>query len=198
MLLPREKLIGTPILSLQTGAPLAQTSDILIDPRRLHITAFYCDGPLVNEQPALLHTSDIREFSDIGFIVDSSDDIMPPDGLVRLQEIIDFGFDLLHMKVVDSHQKKLGKVVDFSVESNSFMIKKITVKRPLLHSLNDSELIIDREQIVEITDDTIIVRAPSIESHEVSAARQPIVNPFRKHDPQIEGSSRNSFLPPRQ
>lgn len=190
MLLLAQRLLNLPILSLQTGSPLAYTTELLIDPRRLHVVAFYCEGPLVDEHPALVHTSDIREFSDIGFIVDDSDNIMSLEGLVRLQGIIDYNFQLEGMKVIDNHQKKLGKVSEFTVETESFLIKKITVKRPLLQSLNDAELIIDREQIVEITHDTIIVRAPTVEDHQTAAVQQPIVNPFRKHDPQVEGSSR--------
>lgn len=170
---------------------MAFTTEPLIDPRRLHIIAFYCDGPMVEEHPSILHTSDIREFSDIGFIVDGSDNIMSSEGLVRLQEIIDFDFSLIGMKVIDNHKKKLGKVNDFSVETESFLIKKLNIKRPLLQSLNDAELIIDREQIIEITHDTIIVRAPTVEDGQHATAPHSIVNPFRKHDPQIEGSSQN-------
>lgn len=187
MLVYSDRLHDIPVLSLQTGSPLAITSEPLIDPRRLHVIAFYCEGPLVDIKPAVLHTADIREFSDIGIIVDGSDDIMSPEGLVRLQEIIDFNFSLIGMKVIDNHQKKIGKVYDYTVETESFIIKKLSIKRPLLQSLNDAELLIDREQIIEITSDTIIVRAPSVEVRHTEAIQQQFVNPFRKSDPQTEG-----------
>lgn len=187
MLVYSDRLNNVPVLSLQTGSPLATTSTPLIDPRRLHVIAFYCEGPLVDVQPAVLHTTDIREFSDIGIIVDGSDNIMSPEGLVRLQEIIDFDFPLIGMKVIDNHQKKIGKVYDYTVETESFIIKKLSIKRPLLQSLNDTELLIDREQIIEITHDTIIVRAPSVEVRHTEAIQHQFVNPFRKTDPQTEG-----------
>lgn len=142
---------------------------------------------MVDESPAILYSSDIREFSDIGMIVDGSDNIMSPEGLVRLQEIIDFNFSLIGMKVIDNHQKKLGKVSDYTIETESFLIKKLSVKRPLLQSLNDAELLIDRNQIVEITHDTVVVRAPTVENRaEHETNHQPVVNPFRKSGPQVE------------
>ncbi len=188
MLLSSDRLQDIPILSLQTGSPLAYTVRPLIDPRRLYITAFYCNGPSIKDDTVILHTTDIREFSDFGMIVDDSDSIMSPEGLVRLQEVINYDFSLIDMKVVDTHQKKLGKVIGYSVESESFLIKKIIIKRPLLQSLHDNELLIGREQIVEMTLDTIIVRAPTIEvKHSENTTQQSSINPFRKTDPQIEG-----------
>lgn len=187
MLLLSERLLETPILSLQTGSPLAQTSAPIIDPRRLHIVAFYCDGPLLDDHPSVLHTADIREFSDIGIIVNGSEDIMPPHDLVRLQEIIDFHFDLVGMKVIDDHKTKLGKVTDFTVDMQTFMIQKIIVKPPLIRSIKESELIIDRDQIVEITDECIIVKAPSVTQVSHAPQEAAFQNPFRKHGPQIEG-----------
>ena len=187
MLIYSEKFEQTPVLSLQTGAPLAELGEAIIDPRQLAITAFYCHGEQLDEQPAVLHTSDIREFSDIGAIVDGSDAIMSPESLVRLQEIIGFNFTLVGMKVIDNHRSKLGKVLTYVVNTDTFMIEKLTVKRPLLHSLNDSELIVDRSQIVEITGDSIIVRAPSVEETRPVTNTKPIINPFRNSGVQPEG-----------
>ena len=41
MLLPIERLLNAPIMSLQTGAELARISEPIIDPRSMAIVAFY-------------------------------------------------------------------------------------------------------------------------------------------------------------
>lgn len=189
MLVYSARLHQLPVLSLQTGSPLAVTSAPIIDPRRLHITAFYCEGPLLDFQPAVVHSDDVREFSDLGLIVNNSEDIMSPEGLVRLQEIIDFNFNFIGMKVIDDRNTKLGKVEDYVTETDSFLIQTFVVRRPLLKSFNEAKLVISRNQIAEIKDDVIVVKSPTIKEP-ARAAAAPIAefeNPFRKTKPQVEG-----------
>lgn len=189
MLVYSARLTKLPVLSLQTGSPLAYTAEPIIDPRRLHITAFYCEGPLLDFQPAVVHTDDIREFSELGLIVNDSEDVMPPDDLVRLQEVINFNFTFIGMKVVDDRNTKLGKVEDYVTETDSFLIQTFVVKRPLLKSFNEAKLVISRNQIAEIKDDVIVVKSPTIQEPAKTAPvhKPEFDNPFRKTKPQIEG-----------
>ncbi len=196
MLVLSRRLLGTPIMSLQTGSQIGKTDEPIIDPRRLHIVAFYCvcgGLKLDGGQPAILHTSDIRELSDLGIIINSSDDIMAPKELVRLSEVIEFNFKLRGIAVVTEHGEKLGTVEDYTTDSLTFLIHKLHVKRPLLKSFNTSDLIIDREQILEVSNQRILVRSATIKS-DAKAAAQPLsafVNPFRK--PQAEVETTNSI-----
>lgn len=162
MLVLKERLLDLPIMSLQTGIEIAQTEQLIIDPRDLRIIAFYCKGSRLDVHPAILHTEDIREFGDLGLIVDSSDDIMAPEGLVRLQEVLSFGFNLENMQVIEETGRKVGKIINFSIDSLNFLVAKLHVKPGFLQSWTTSELLIDRSQIKEINDDHIVVRAATI------------------------------------
>lgn len=187
MLVLSQRLQHAPLMSLQTGGRIGETSEPIIDPRRLHIIAFYCEGQLLDNSPAILHTADIRELSDIGIIINGSEDIMSPEGLVRLEEIIDFEFKLMGIEIVSEHGEKLGVVENYAVDSLTFLIHKLHVKRPLLKSFNTSELLIDRSQILEVTNTKIIVNSATVTEN--SAEHQPVqpfVNPFKK--PQAEAS----------
>ncbi len=187
MLVYSNNLFNVPVLSLQTGAVLAHTGQPIIDPRRLFIVAFYCDGPLLDDHPSVLHVSDIREFSDIGMIVNHSEDLMPPGGLVRLQEVINFNFQLIGRTVIDTARSKLGTVEDFATETSNFMIKKISARRPLLKSFSTSKLLIDRQQIVEVSNDYIVVRHELAKPEPALSRLKPPVNPFRsKVNPQTD------------
>lgn len=180
MLVYSDHLLHIPILSLQTGAPLAKTERSIIDPRQLSIVAFYCEGSRLEKDQRILHVSDIRDMTDLGMIVDSNDVIMPAEGLVRLQEIIGFNFELIGRQVVDDHGHKVGKVRDYIADIDSFYIQKLVVKQPVIKRLNEAEVIIDRQQIVEINDQNIVVKAPDIKVSEPETVVQTIANPFRK------------------
>jgi sporulation protein YlmC with PRC-barrel domain len=182
MLLPRDRLLNLPIMSLQTGTQIGTAISHIVDPRRLNVVAFYCEGQLINFNPAILHVADIRELSSIGLIVDSADNIMPPDDLVRLKEILDYHFELEGKQVVEEGGHKLGKVGGYTVDSESFYIVKLHVKPTLLQSFGRAELLIDRTQISEINDKQIVVRRATVrdEKRAPFASIPAIDNPFRK------------------
>lgn len=186
MLVLRERIIGVPVMSLQTGAEIARTESAIIDPRYLRIHAFYCNGPQLDTKPAVLHIEDIREVSSLGFIVDGADDLMPPDDLVRLKEIVDFKFKLEDKPVVDDTGRKIGKVSNYSVDSNTFHITQLSVTPNFWQSIGTTEVLIHRSQIVEITDSKIVVKSPSVKADDaVTSKPRPVIdNPFRRPHPQ--------------
>lgn len=182
MLVLRNRLEGVPLMSLQTGTQLGTTTEPIIDPRNLTIVAFYCEGPAIPFSPAVLHIDDIREFSDLGFIVDNSDVIMPTDDLVRLHEILEFKFELTGKQVLQDDGQKLGKVADYAVDADSFYIIKLHLQPTFLQSLTTAEHIIDRQQIKSIDDKHIVVRSGAIKEGQKATQQlnARLDNPFRK------------------
>lgn len=178
------QLQDTPVMSLQTGQELARTSRPVIDPRILSIIAYQLEGPLLDNNPSLLRINDIREMSDIGMIIDSSDEILAADDVIKIKEVLDLNFDLVDMPVRDSRGRKVGRVSDYSLEADSFVIQQIVVKRPLIQSLNDSELLIGRSQIKEITDEMIIVETGEAKIEPTKQSARHYSNPFRAATPQ--------------
>jgi sporulation protein YlmC with PRC-barrel domain len=182
MLLLNSKLQRVPIMSLQSGGELGVTAEEIIDPRKLQIVAYFIVGPRITET-SVLHTNDIREVGPLGFIVDGSDEIMTlDDSLVRLNEVIGFHFQLIGKQVIDDRKKKLGKVTEYSLDSESFLIQKIHVSQNVLKNIKSSGLIIHRSQIIEINDKAIIVRSATVED---STTFMQAVNPFRKATAQL-------------
>ena len=182
MLISIDNLLNIPVMSLQTGARLALTTAVIVDPRQLTVAAFYVEGPTLSEAPSVLHPSDIRELSDLGFIVDSDAKLMGLDGLVRLNEIIGFGFELMNLKVVDEHKRKLGKVNGFSVETSGYTVQQIYTEQSLLRSIGTAGSTIHRNQIISVNNDMIIVQSPSVRDELKTVAHsgaQAFTNPFR-------------------
>jgi sporulation protein YlmC with PRC-barrel domain len=169
-------------MSLQTGTQIGLAVKHIVDPRQLNIVAFYCEGPLIGFNPAILYISDIRELSSIGLIVDSADNIMPSDDLVRLKEVLDYNFDLEGKLVIEEGGHKLGKVDGYTVDSESFYVVKLQVHPTFLQSFSQAEVLIDRTQISEINDNQIVVkRATTRDERREQRVKMPVVdNPFRK------------------
>jgi hypothetical protein len=187
MILIGSALENAPIMGLQTGAELARTKRPIIDPANLGVVAYELEGPLLDETPSLLRIADVRELSDLGFIVDSSDEFIQPQDVIKVKEIYDLNFNLVGMPVTDEKNSKLGKVIDFTLDTSGFIVQQLTVRRPLIRSLNDTELVIHRSQIIEINDHSIVVhsqaKVPEPKAHEVVGS---YINPFRKSEPANE------------
>ncbi len=192
MLLLGSTLINTPVMSLQTGGELARTKKAIIDPANLSIIAYELAGVRLTMHPTLLRIADVRELSDLGLIVDSEDEFVTEHDVIKLDEIYHMGFEVINMLVTDEKNRKLGHVIDYTLDTNGFFVQQLTVRRPLLRSLNDTELLIHRSQIIEINDKAIVVhseaKAPEPERHEVVGS---YINPFRKSEAAPESIERS-------
>lgn len=183
------RILGAPVMSLQTGQPLGRLSAPIIDPYTLRIVAFYVEGPRLDFSPAVLFTDDIREFGRLGAIVDSVDNIMSTDGLVRLNEIINYNFTLNRIPVVDNNKRKLGKVNAYVIDPLNFEIRQLQVKPSVFRSLSTAELLVNRSQIIKVEPDKITVKVPTVQqpAREVTTTddsrrilNPEFDNPFRK------------------
>ena len=189
MLLVGSNMTDLPVLSLHVGDEVARTVRAIIDPDDLRIIAYTVDGPVVRNDPDvgdILDLSDVREVSDAGFVINSTDVLTTRNEVVKLDEVMSLEFDLVGMKVVDQKGKKMGKIVDYTVDSGSFMIYQLIVQRPLMSSFIDPQLTINRSQIVEIDDFKIVIKHSTsqvkVESKEEEEFVPNFVNPFRKPD----------------
>jgi sporulation protein YlmC with PRC-barrel domain len=173
-------------MGLQTGSELARVRGPVINPQSLEILAYELEGPLLDTNPSLLRIADVREFSSIGLIVDSSDEFVSPTDIIKLGEVYNLHFDPIGMSVIDEKKHKLGKVIGYTIDASNFLIQQLSVKRPLLKSFTDTELLVHRTQITEINDEAIIVHSRAkIPEPVMQTVRGAYNNPFRKN-PQAE------------
>ena len=186
MLVHGSQLIGTTILSLQSSGPIGQIESAIIDPDTLKIVAFRLNGALISRSPNnLLDVKSIREYSHYGMVIDSIDELVADDDVVKISEVLALNFDLIDLKVETKKHSRLGKISDYTVNPDDFMIQQIIVKRPPLKAFLDPELTISRKEIIKVTDDKIIVK----DEEKVLKRRAEkedfipnFVNPFRGQD----------------
>ena len=158
MLIEGSKLLKYPILSLHTTSRIAEVKGLVIDPNFLKVVA--CEISAVSSKQRLyLEASSVREFSKMGMIVDSDEEFVEKDDVIKLKETIDLGFSLDNMKVVSKKKAMLGRIEDFIINTEDFQIMQLIVKRPIYKALIDPELVIGRSDIHEINDSEIIVKS---------------------------------------
>lgn len=158
MLIEGSKLLKYPILSLHTASRIAEVKSLVIDPNFLKVVAFEISA-VSSRQSLFLEASSVREFSKMGMIVDSDEEFVEKDDVIKLKETIDLGFSLDNMKVVSKKKAMLGRIEDFIVNTEDFQIMQLIVKRPIYKALIDPELVIGRSDIHEINDSEIIVKS---------------------------------------
>ena len=158
MLIEGSKLLKYPILSLHTASRIAEVKGLVIDPNFLKVVAFEISA-VSSRQSLFLEASSVREFSKMGMIVDSDEEFVEEDDVIKLKETIDLGFSLDNMKVVSKKKAMLGRIEDFIINTEVFQIMQLIVKRPIYKALIDPELVIGRSDIHEINDREIVVKS---------------------------------------
>lgn len=154
-------LRNRPVMSLRTGTQVAVAVEPVINPHNLKILGWWCAAP--GGQRWVLLSDDVRESMPNGLAINNEDALSDPADLVRHKEILEIRFELMD-KLVRTKRQKLGRVSDFSYNDGMF-VQKLYVARPLRKVFtSDDTLIIDREQILEVTDKYILVRDTEIKA----------------------------------
>jgi hypothetical protein len=176
MLRMSASILNQPVMSLRVGAPIAVAIEPIINPHNLKIIGWWCKTPDKAGSHVLL-VDDIREMMPNGFAVDDELALSSPEDLVRHSEILKIHFELMD-KQVKTKRQKLGKVADYSYNDGLF-VQKLYVERPLRKVFTtDDTIIIDRTQIVEVTNKHILVRDVDVKAveKEMSRAIEPAVS----------------------
>ena len=187
MLITSTRLIGTLVLSMQTGRPIGRVVDTIVNPDNLKVIAFRLAGSLIPHGDAnILDVYSIRDYFRNCFVVDDIDELVAPTDVVKIAKVLELNFDLIGLKVETKKGSKLGKVIDYTVSLDNLTVQQIIVRRPALKSFIDPELIIHRKEIVKITDYKVIIKD---EEKVIKAKAEKenfvpnFVNPFRDSRP---------------
>lgn len=162
-------LVNQPLMSLRSSGTIGTAVEPIINPHNMKILGWWCKSPSTTG-PSILLTEDVREIMPTGLAVNDEAALSSPNDLVRHREMLDIRFQLSG-KTVKTKRHKLGKVSDYSYDETSMFVQKLYVARPLVKIFaNEDTLIVDRSQIIEVTDNYILV-----EDTEVKATDEEVV-----------------------
>ena len=187
MLVKASTILRQKIFDIHLGGVVAYVDSILVDPEKLKIIAFELTSSIILRQPnRILDARDVREYASPVMIIDSIDNLVESADVQQIQKVISNRFNPFGLKVVTKKGTKLGKVLDLTVDTQTFEVLQLIVQRPMLKGFMDPELTIPRSEIVEISNSEIIVRDELKTIKQKNATTDFIpnfVNPFRKETP---------------
>lgn len=159
------QLDNMPVFAVHNGAVLGHIQSLLVNPDSLKTVALKIKSP-EQSNPLYLLPVDIRHLDASKVIIDSHTGLSEAEELIRLKPFLDHPFDLIGASVVTQGGKKLGKVKDFTITADDFLVTKLYLKsRSLWRLLYDSH-IINRSAIVDVKDQkTIVVKDSTMKLH---------------------------------
>lgn len=147
------KTIGTPIFEDDSLRPVTSVKDVIMDPETGKMVAL-----VVNTSKNLVITPmEILSWQD-GIYVSNRDAIFSGNEVLRIQKVRESGIKIFNNKVETQSGKFLGRVFDFSIDNQTFSLKKLYVARGFLGLIRLDSRIIPQKNIIEILSDKIVVK----------------------------------------
>ncbi len=146
------KIIGTSVFNDSTR-PITTVKDLIIDPETGKILAF-----VVNINKKLIITPlDVLSWGE-SIKVHNGESIINANEVLRVENVLKNQIKVMSNKVYTKNDEYLGKVIDFSVDNKSYLLKSLYVAKGILGLLRYQSRIIPYKDIIEIKKDKIIVK----------------------------------------
>ncbi len=132
---------------------LTTVKDMVVDQESGKVLAF-----VVNVGQNLIITPmDVLSWHDV-LHIRSREEIISGDDVLRVQMVQKGGSRIFHNRVETKDGKYLGKVVDYSIDSNLMDLKKLFVARDILGLIRYDGRVIPAKNILEILPEKIVVK----------------------------------------
>lgn len=147
------KIIGMPVRD-DGVRPITTVKDVLIDPS----SGDLCALEVNSGRNMIVATMDILAWRD-AIIINNVDSIVSAEDVLRVEEILKRDIRVYRNNVETKDGVHIGKVYDFSIDSQNFHLKKLYVAKDILGLARYDKRIIDAKDIIEILKDKIVVKA---------------------------------------
>lgn len=143
-------LLHLPVASVETNSRVGSIHTMLIDTDQSLLVGFLISFGLFS-QPKYLALADITSIDREGIVIKSLAMLAVPHEIVRVKKIIDDGIKILHQPVRTENGRRIGKVSDILVDTQSGAITKYYVHGIL------ADRIIPTEKIIKIDKNGLVV-----------------------------------------
>lgn len=133
--------------------PLTSVKDVLVDPETGKIIALIVNP---NENLVIIPIDIVSWKGAIN--IHHADHIINADEVLRVTEVQKMNIPIFHNNVETKSGKRLGKVVDFSVDADDLVLRKLYVAKEFLGLVRFENRIIPAKNIIEILEGKIVVQ----------------------------------------
>ncbi len=189
MLILQSRLSQMPVASIQVSHRIGYVNGFVLQPKDLKVAALIVESP-ISKQPLFLYVEDIVELRPKGVLINHNEQLMEADGLVRLEKLLDTNFQIIGKKVIDENKRRVGTATDFVINANGWLVQKIHAEPSLVRMLNRPDRVIDRRQVIRVSDKEIVVKSANLEEEEkgTSRGKQRLLNKLK---PEASASKRS-------
>lgn len=147
------KIVGTQVYEDGGERPMTTVKDMVIDPEAGKLLAF-----VVNINKNLIITPvDVLSWTEV-IRVHNHDAIVSADEVLRVAQVMAKHVSIFHNKVYTKSGEYLGRVNDFSIDSNVMMLQKLYLSKGFLGLIRYQSRIISAKNILEILPDRIVIK----------------------------------------
>ncbi len=166
MMLLYSKLIGAPIADFKSQVNIGQISDLVINDIDLTIAAAVVESglPLISKKK-VVGSTDFVHLSKNGIVISDEEALVEIKELVRIETLYKNKCFGLAQKVVTKSGVYIGHVYDYLIDSTTFSIRKLYVKKLLTDRIIPTTSVVAMEgKLFTIKDDKPYVFVPTVET----------------------------------
>lgn len=156
MMIEATKLINLPLGALDTESKIGEIREILVDPENGRILGFlvqpqssYFGGSIFSPKKAL-SIVDVREWDPKGLVTASIENLVNPNEIIRIKDVLQKNIILIGMKAKTESGKGLGSVEDLLIDTDTESVAKYYLK-----DLLGEKRVLTSDKVVKI--DKVIV-----------------------------------------
>lgn len=171
-------LKGMPVLALEEGERLGKVRDPLVDPATGRVLALLLDQRTPSGEPQVVASANIHHVGPAAITVANRGSVVPLSRIPRFQELARSKTRLSGKSVITEKGTKLGEVGDLIINTETFEIEGLVLKKLLGEGRR-----IPAEQIRTIGPDAVVVHEAPVPS---KPTRTPPPSPAAPVEPQVE------------
>lgn len=155
MILPASALLNSNILS-RGHLVIGRLTNFIVSPDNLKVIGLEVEAPDYKHALAI-RIDDVIEVNNLGVVVNDSSSLIKPSMDTKILNVYKLHFSLTKYQVRDKKKHLLGRLINFTIDTDTNEVYQLIIKRPFIKSFSDPELTIPTEKIIEITDKEIII-----------------------------------------
>lgn len=149
MLIEAKNIIGLPVASIEEQSKIGEIKVVFVDPENGTVIGFGLRQGFLGKRKVISFL-DVKEWDPNGIVISSEDEVVLPEEIIRIKSIIDTDNYLMGKPAENESGKKLGKVDDFLIDTETGAVTKYYIE-----DLLGNSRIFPQEKVVRI-DKTIV------------------------------------------
>lgn len=158
MFIEAKKLIGLPVAAFDTQSKIGEIRELIIDPENGHLMGFLVQAKSASwrifSAGKILSEVDIREWDPNGIVTAKEENLVEPEEIVRINDILNKKISIIGMGAKTESGKSLGNVENLLIDTDTSTVAKYYLKDLLGKSrIFTSEKVVKIDKFIIFSDD---------------------------------------------